>query len=123
MKKFILTILICLWSHCAVAHSPLNLTIPSDGSLITELPDKLILEFKGSVRLTLVTIKHNAGGVEKEIERGNKRIEVQKYKDEGVKSRTGINMKKNDQYKNDLKNSTFNSFPKQVYDNSIKNKI
>ena len=32
---------------------------PSDGSLITELPDKLILEFKGSVRLTLVTIKHN----------------------------------------------------------------
>jgi methionine-rich copper-binding protein CopC len=59
MKKFILTIFICLWSHSAVAHSPLNLTIPSDGSLITELPDKLILEFKGSVRLTLVTIKHN----------------------------------------------------------------
>ncbi len=44
------------------------------------------------------TVTRTKGGVEKEIERGNKRIEVQKYKDEGVKSRTVINMKKNNQY-------------------------
>ena len=44
------------------------------------------------------TVTRTPGGVEKEIERGNKRIEVQKYKDEGVKSRTVINMKKNNQY-------------------------
>lgn len=59
MKKFILTIFICLWSHTSTAHSPLNLTIPSDESIITELPDKLVIEFKGAVRLTSVTIKHN----------------------------------------------------------------
>ena len=47
------------------------------------------------------TVTRMPGSVEKEIERGNKRIEVQKYKDEGIKSRTVINMKKNDQYKKD----------------------
>jgi hypothetical protein len=41
------------------------------------------------------TVTRTKGGVEKEIERGNKRIEVQKYKNEGVKNRTVINMKKN----------------------------
>tara|TARA_R110000751_G_scaffold8967_3_gene34650 strand:+ start:122 stop:553 length:432 start_codon:yes stop_codon:yes gene_type:complete len=43
------------------------------------------------------TVTRTKGGVEKEIERGNKRIEVQKYKDEGVKNRTVINMKKAEQ--------------------------
>lgn len=79
------------------------------------------------------TVTRTPGGVEKEIERGNKRIEVQKYKDEGVKSRTVTKMKKNNQYKensnkaleqtiknfaSDLKGSTFNRFPKRVYDNA-----
>lgn len=40
------------------------------------------------------TVTRTKGGVEKEIERGNKRIEVQKYKNEGVKNRTVTNMKK-----------------------------
>ena len=67
--------------------------------------------------------------MEKEIERGNKRIEVGKYKDEGVKTRTVTNMKKNKQYKensnkalkqtidnfmSDLKGSKFKSMPKQM---------
>lgn len=64
------------------------------------------------------TVTRTPGGVEKEIERGNKRIEVRKYKDEGIKSRTVTNMKKNEQYQNDLKNSTFNRFPKQMFDNA-----
>jgi hypothetical protein len=64
------------------------------------------------------TVTRTPGGVEKEIERGNKRIEVDKYKDEGVKTRTVTNMKKNEQYQNDLKNSTFNRFPKQMFDNA-----
>ena len=45
------------------------------------------------------TVTRTPGGVEKEIERGNKRIDVRKYKDEGVKTRTVTNMKKNEQYK------------------------
>lgn len=51
----------------------------------------------GTVRKT---VTRTPGGVEKEIERGNKRIEVQKYKDEGVKNRTVINMVKNSAFKN-----------------------
>jgi len=47
------------------------------------------------------TVTRTKGGVEKEIERGKKRIDVRKYKDEGVKTRTVTNMKKNDQYKAD----------------------
>ena len=94
------------------------------------------------------TVTRTPGGVEKEIERGNKRIEVQKYKDEGVKNRTVINMKKNNQYKennakaitkaatagmlsgmteaadfmSNLKSSTFKNMPKQVFDNANSSK-
>ena len=46
------------------------------------------------------TVTRTKGGVEKEIERVNKRIEVQKYKDEGVKNRTVIDMVKNSAFKN-----------------------
>ncbi len=52
----------------------------------------------GTVKKTVTRTK---GGVEKEIERGKKRIDVGKFKDEGVKTRTVTNMKKNDQYKAD----------------------
>ena len=69
------------------------------------------------------TVTRTPGGVEKEIERGNKRIDVRKYKDEGVKSRTVTNMKKNDQYKDDLKSSPFKNMPKAIFDNAMKNKI
>tara|TARA_B100001094_G_scaffold327479_1_gene385791 strand:- start:147 stop:728 length:582 start_codon:yes stop_codon:yes gene_type:complete len=61
----------------------------------------------GTVKKTVTRTK---GGVEKEIERGNKRIDVRKYKDEGVKTRTVTNMKKNDQYKKD--NSGLKQNPK-----------
>lgn len=47
------------------------------------------------------TVTRTEGGVEKEIERGKKRIDVRKYKDEGVKTRTVTNMKKNKKYKDD----------------------
>ncbi len=69
------------------------------------------------------TVTRTEGGVEKEIERGKKRIDVRKYKDEGVKTRTVTNMKKNDQYKSShadllkesigtlIKNSTFKNMP------------
>lgn len=90
------------------------------------------------------TVTRTPGGVEKEIERGNKRIDVRKYKDEGVKSRTVTNMKKNNQYKennakaitkaattgmlsgmteaadfmSNLKSSPFKNVPKQMFDNA-----
>jgi hypothetical protein len=87
-----------------------------DGRNVT----KTVKDLDGNIKKT---VTKKPGAVEKEIERGNKRIEVGKYKDEGVKTRTVINMKKNEQYQNDLKGSTFKNFPQQVYDNAMKNKI
>ena len=57
------------------------------------------------------TVTRTEGGVEKEIERGNKRIEVQKYKDEGVKNRTVINM---------VKNSAFRNLPSSMVEDAAK---
>lgn len=57
------------------------------------------------------TVTRTPGGVEKEIERGNKRIEVQKYKDEGVKNRTVINM---------VKNSAFRNLPSSMVEDAAK---
>ncbi len=62
------------------------------------------------------TVTRTPGGVEKEIERGNKRIEVQKYKDEGVKSRTVINMKK-------AKQNAVSSMAKSLSESAIKGAI
>lgn len=68
------------------------------------------------------TVTRTPGGVEKEIERGNKYIEVDKYKNEGVKSRTVTNMKKNNQYKDDLKSSPFKNMHKAMFDNANSSK-
>lgn len=57
------------------------------------------------------TVTRTPGRVEKEIERGNKRIEVQKYKDEGVKNRTVINM---------VKNSAFRNLPSSMVEDAAK---
>ena len=62
------------------------------------------------------TVTRTPGGVEKEIERGNKRIEVQKYKDEGVKNRTVINMKK-------AKQNAVSSMAKSLSESAIKGAI
>tara|TARA_R110002074_G_scaffold72085_3_gene166245 strand:+ start:2726 stop:3520 length:795 start_codon:yes stop_codon:yes gene_type:complete len=62
------------------------------------------------------TVTRTPGGVEKEIERGNKRIEVQKYKDEGVKNRTVINMKK-------AKQNAVGAMAKSLSESAIKGAI
>tara|TARA_R100001510_G_scaffold57393_1_gene65304 strand:+ start:278 stop:838 length:561 start_codon:yes stop_codon:yes gene_type:complete len=76
----------------------------------------------GTVKKTVTRTK---GGVEKEIERGNKRIDVRKYKDEGVKTRTVTNMKKNDQYKkkvlDSIMDATRNSIEHMIKNSTFKN--
>ena len=76
------------------------------------------------------TVTRTPGGVEKEIERGNKRIEVQKYKDEGVKNRTVINMKKAEQnafnkvsesaIKGAISGSAFRNLPSSMVNEAMK---
>ena len=62
------------------------------------------------------TVTRTKGGVEKEIERGKKRIDVRKYKDEGVKTRTVRTPKKfKYKYKDD---SSLNKITKKINKNN-----
>ncbi len=58
MKKIFLTSLMVVWSTSASAHSLLEATVPAHEAVIAEVPRELILDFKGYIRLTRVTLTH-----------------------------------------------------------------
>ena len=58
MKNILRAGMMMLWATGAVAHSPLKSTIPADNAVISEVPTEVLLDFKGDIRLTRVTIKH-----------------------------------------------------------------
>ena len=58
MRNVLRAGMIMLWATGAVAHSPLKNTIPADDAVISEVPTEVLLDFKGDIRLTRVTIKH-----------------------------------------------------------------
>lgn len=46
------------WATGAFAHSPLEVTIPANESVIAEVPSEISMDFKGDIRLTRVSITH-----------------------------------------------------------------
>ena len=58
MTRSILTALMLIWATSAAAHSPLNATMPADKATVAEVPDEIMLAFKGDIRLTRVTMTH-----------------------------------------------------------------
>jgi len=59
MRKIIFTGLFSfLLATSAIAHSPLKNTTPTDGSIILELPQSLLLNFKDSMRMTRMTLTY-----------------------------------------------------------------
>lgn len=44
----------------AFGHSPLEATTPANGATIAELPETLLLDFKGNIRLTRLTLTHSS---------------------------------------------------------------
>ena len=58
MRNVLRAGMIMLWATEAVAHSPIKSTIPADDAVISEVPTEVLLDFKGDIRLTRVTIKH-----------------------------------------------------------------
>lgn len=58
MKNLLLAGLIGIWATTATAHSPLTNTEPKDAATIVEAPSEVVLEFKGDIRLTRVTLTH-----------------------------------------------------------------
>ncbi len=58
MKSLMIAGLIGLMATAAVAHSPLDATTPADKAIVAVMPDQVLMDFKGDMRLTRVTITH-----------------------------------------------------------------
>ena len=58
MKNFLLAGLIGIWATGAMAHSPLQKTTPANEAIVAEMPSEVLLNFKGDIRLTRVSITH-----------------------------------------------------------------
>ena len=58
MKKSIFAGMIAIWATGAIAHSPLDATLPADAAIVAEAPSEIILDFKGNIRLTRVTMSY-----------------------------------------------------------------
>ena len=58
MKKFLLAGVIGIWATGAMAHSPLDATTPANDATVTEMPTEVLMDFKGDIRLTRVSITH-----------------------------------------------------------------
>ena len=58
MKIILCAGTIAIWATTAVAHSPLDGTTPANGSIVSEMPVEVLMDFKGDIRLTRVTLSH-----------------------------------------------------------------
>jgi methionine-rich copper-binding protein CopC len=58
MKKILLAGFIGIWATGAMAHSPLEKTTPVNEATVAEMPSEVLMDFKGDIRLTKVSITH-----------------------------------------------------------------
>tara|TARA_B110000977_G_scaffold182184_1_gene243577 strand:+ start:1142 stop:1483 length:342 start_codon:yes stop_codon:yes gene_type:complete len=58
MKTFLRAGMIGIWATGAIAHSPLDGTTPTNEAIVTEMPTEVLMDFKGNIRLTRVSITH-----------------------------------------------------------------
>ena len=59
MKNGLYAGVIAIWATTVLAHSPLDGTIPSNEAILSELPAEVLMDFKGDIRLTRVTLSHD----------------------------------------------------------------
>ena len=58
MKTILCAGAIAIWATTAVAHSPLDGTTPANGSIVSEMPVEVLMDFTGDIRLTRITLSH-----------------------------------------------------------------
>jgi methionine-rich copper-binding protein CopC len=58
MKNTLLAVTFGLWATGAAAHSPLERTMPENETTVAEAPADVMLDFKGDIRLTRVTMTY-----------------------------------------------------------------
>lgn len=63
MKNMLCAGVIAIWATSALAHSPLDGTIPANEAILSEMPAEVLMNFKGNIRLTRVTLTHAGSSV------------------------------------------------------------
>lgn len=58
MKNILLAGMIVIWGTAAMAHSPLDTTLPANEATVAEMPSEIRLDFKDDIRLTRLTMTH-----------------------------------------------------------------
>jgi len=56
MKHIMFTAMVSLWATGAIAHSPLAATVPANAATISKTPSEIVMDFKGAIRLTRVSM-------------------------------------------------------------------
>jgi|TARA_B100001059_G_scaffold215388_1_gene232855 methionine-rich copper-binding protein CopC len=78
MKNMLCAGVIAIWATSALAHSPLDGTIPANEAILSEMPAEVLMNFKGNIRLTRVTLTH-AGSSVISIDLGEQKTFTQEY--------------------------------------------
>ena len=65
MKNILCAGVIAFWATTALAHSPLDGTIPANEAIVSEMPAEVLMDFKGDIRLTRVTLTHAGSSANK----------------------------------------------------------
>ena len=69
MRKLWIALLMMAFSWNALAHSPMQMTVPEDGASLDIAPTEIVLVFKRNIRLTKVVTSHaNSGDVQLDLE-------------------------------------------------------
>ena len=56
MKHIMFTAMVSLWATNAIAHSPLEATVPANEATVLKTPSEIVMDFKGAIRLTRVSM-------------------------------------------------------------------
>ena len=78
MKNNLCAGVIAFWATTAVAHSPLDGTIPANEAIVSEMPAEVLMDFKGDIRLTRVTLTH-AGSSAKNLDLAGQKTFTQEF--------------------------------------------
>jgi methionine-rich copper-binding protein CopC len=78
MKTILCAGAIAIWATTAVAHSPLDGTTPANGSIVSDMPVEVLMDFKDDIRLTRVTLSH-AGSRAINVDLGGQKTFAQEF--------------------------------------------
>lgn len=78
MKTILLAGMMGIWATGAMAHSPLDTTTPDNAATVTEMPTEVLMDFKGDIRLTRVSITH-AGKHSMDMDLGEQKAFMQQF--------------------------------------------